>query len=61
MMQSRLFLHSDIDDKLLYVRPKNDCKKEKHKQKQDKEKNTIIRDKNAKEINKTFELKKNTE
>lgn len=26
MMQSRLFLHSDIDDKLLYVRPKNDYK-----------------------------------
>lgn len=26
MMHSPLFLHSDIEDKLLYDRPKNDCK-----------------------------------
>lgn len=29
MMHSPLFLHSEIDDKLLYDRPKNDCKETK--------------------------------
>lgn len=34
MMHSPLFLHSEIDERLLYERPKKDCNKKKEIEKQ---------------------------